>query len=70
MTKKEKKDLALQIKAEIEAKKPKPEPDPLPSKKNLEQNNDRRYRQGKAKQMKGVKQYRKPKENHFDPDPW
>lgn len=70
MTRKEKKELALKLKEEIKANSPQEQKSRLPSKKNLEENNRRRYAQAKAKTMSGVKRYRKSHNDHWDTDPW
>ncbi|HYV95312.1 MAG TPA: hypothetical protein VE978_26285 [Chitinophagales bacterium] len=70
MTKKEKKELALQLKAEIDAKKPKPENTEIISKEKLKRGNEQRYANGKAKSMRAVKMYKQPNRNHWDTAPW
>jgi len=52
MTKKEKKELALQIKAETEAKKPRTEKKEIISKEQKEKYNHRKHLQQKAKNRK------------------
>ncbi len=73
MTKKEKKELAMKLKAEIEAKKPKPEHEPM-SKEHMEQNNHRRQLLQKARSRKGGylsgTKYKPPENNHMDFDKW
>ncbi len=74
MTKKEKKELAMKLKAEIEAKKPKPEHEPM-SKERMEQNNHRRQLLQKARSRKGGyylsgTKYKPPKNNHMDFEKW
>ena len=66
MTKKEKKELALKIKAEIEAKKPKPEKTGIISREQMERNNRVRYARGKAKTMKDAKILREAKDKYMD----
>ncbi len=73
MTKKEKKELAMKLKAEIEAKKPKPEHEPMP-KEHMEQNNHRRQLLQKARSRKGGylsgTKYKPPKKGHMDFEKW
>jgi hypothetical protein len=66
MTKKEKKELALKIKAEIEAKKPKPEKTEIISKEQMERNNHVRYSRAKARTMKAAKIFREAKDKYMD----
>ena len=71
MTKKEKKEMALQIKAEIEARKPKPAKKEIMTKEQMEKDNQRRRQQDKAKNRKGGKDqlgYKSYK--HLDFDKW
>ena len=56
MTKKEKKDLALKIKAETEARKPKAEKPEIISKEQLEKNNHKRNLLQKARNRKHAKE--------------
>ncbi len=73
MTKKEKKELTLKLKADIEAKKPMTVPESM-SKEHMEQNNHRRQLLQKARSRKGGylsgTKYKPPKNNHMDFDKW
>ena len=66
MTKKEKKEEALRLKAAIDARKPKPENSYLPTKEDLERANHQRYSKAKARSMKEAKIFRQAKDKHMD----
>ena len=70
MTRKDKKEEALRLKAEIEAKKPKPEKTEVISKELLEKGNRDRYKDRKARNSKKKTLGTKKQFNKWDLERW
>jgi len=68
MTKKEKKELALKLRAEIEAKKPPKEK--ITPEERVKRNNHRRELLDKARNRKGSEPFKPKNKNHWDFEKW